>query len=152
MQFFLDSKIAVPSKSTRGSRDNGASRKYTLHSTTHLTAQKIVLTVTTNKSKLIYLICDDRLIHKEDFKQNKLVVSGSPVPLEIYCGVVIHRQGMSTSHGEAHTIIVQQVANVPYQKVADDTSIFVLLLHFCEEPPQMLIQLKQVQNLRSLVS
>ena len=41
---------------------------------------------------------------------------------------------MCTTHEEADTIIVQQVADVPSQKalvVADDTDMFVLLLHFC---------------------
>ncbi len=41
---------------------------------------------------------------------------------------------MCITQEEADTIIIQQVANVPSQKalvVADDTDVFVLLLHFC---------------------
>ena len=98
-------------------------------------SQKIILTVATNKSQLIDLICEDLRSHSGDFRHYKLVVTGrDPVPIEINCDVIIQRQDMCTTHEEADTIIVQQVADVPSQKalvVADDTDIFVLLLHFC---------------------
>ena len=42
--------------STRYGRDQGASRMYTLRSTTRLPPQKIILTVTQNKMQLIELI------------------------------------------------------------------------------------------------
>ena len=41
---------------------------------------------------------------------------------------------MSSTHEEGNTLIVQQVANVSAQTslaVADDTDVYVLLLHFC---------------------
>lgn len=72
--------------------------------------------------------------HKDDFTQHKLVLTGSdPVPVEINSGVLIKRQDMKTTQEEADTIIVQQVVEAKAKKVlvvADDTDIFVLLLHF----------------------
>lgn len=69
--------------------------------------------------------------------QHKLVVTGSdPVPVEINSGVVIKRHDMATTHEEGDTIIVQQVASVEAHRslvVADDTDIFILLLHFSYE-------------------
>lgn len=122
-------------QSTRGGREKGVSRTYTLRSITRLPQQKAVLTVTTNKAQLIDLICEDVVSHKNDFMPNKLVVTGrDPLPVEINHGVVIRRQDMRITHEEADTLIVQQVASVQSQKalvVADDTDIFVLLLHFC---------------------
>ena len=98
-------------------------------------SQKIILTATTNKSQLIDLICEDLRSHKGDLRHYKLVVTGTnPVPIEINCDVIIQRQDMYTTQEEADTIIIQQVANVPSQKalvIADDTDVFVLLLHFC---------------------
>ena len=49
-------------------------------------------------------------------------------------GVIIKCQYMETTQEEAYTMIAQQVAEVKAKKVlvvADDTDIFVLLLHFC---------------------
>ena len=48
--------------------------------------------------------------------------------------IIIHRQDMKTMQEEADTIIVQQIADVKPKKalvVANDTDVFVLLLHFC---------------------
>ena len=62
------------------------------------------------------------------------MTGSDPVPVEISSGVVIHRHDMRTAQEEADTIIVQQVAGVKSHTVlvvADDTDIFVLLLHFC---------------------
>ncbi len=70
--------------------------------------------------------------HKDYFSQHKLVLTGSDhVPVEINRGVIIKRQDMKTTQEEADTTIVQQVAEVKAKKVADDTDMFVLLLHFC---------------------
>lgn len=121
-------------ESTRHERDKGASRVYTLRNTTRLPQQKVVLTVTDNKAQLIDLIVQDLLLHKNDFTQHRLIVTGSDdVPLQLYNGTVEKRQDMATTHEEGDTIIVQQVAKVEVGKVlviADDTDIFVLLLHF----------------------
>ena len=59
----------------------------------------------------------------------KLVITGTdPVTVEINPdSVIIYHQDIHTSEEEAHTIIVQQVADVRLKKaliVADDTDIF----------------------------
>lgn len=46
-------------ESTRGERDRGASREYSLRPTTKLPPQKVLLTVSSNKKQLITLILDD---------------------------------------------------------------------------------------------
>ena len=56
------------------------------------------------------------------------------MPAEINRGVINKRQDMKTTQEEADTMIVQQVAEVKAKQVlvvADDTDIFVLLLHLC---------------------
>ena len=55
-------------EATRGGRDNGASRVYTLCCTARQPPQKVVLTVTTNKDQLIALIVEDLVSHKADFQ------------------------------------------------------------------------------------
>ena len=52
--------------------------------------------------------------------------------MEMHSGILIKRLDMRTTQEEADTIIVQQVADVQADRVlvvADDTDIFVLLLH-----------------------
>ena len=124
--------------STRHGQDQGASRMYILRSTTRLPPQKVILTVTQNKMQLIELICKDIMTHSNllIFTTQKLIITGAdPVPVEINPGsIIVHRQDMKTMHKEADTMIVQQVADVKPKKalvVADDTDVFVLLLHFC---------------------
>ena len=68
---------------------------------------------------------------------HKLVITSSNnTPVEIsYGGVVIHRKDMSTSHEEEDCIIVQQAVTVATEcqvgvsVIADDTDVFILLLH-----------------------
>ncbi len=100
--------------STRTGRDQGASRAYTLmNSTTRLPSRKVILTFTTNKTQLIDLICIDLVLHKDDLKQHKLVVTGRDlISVELDSGVLISMPDMGTTHEEADTIIVQQVASV----------------------------------------
>ena len=124
--------------STRHGQDQGASRMYTLRSTTRLPPQKVLLTVTQNIMQLIELICKDIMTHSHllIFTIKKLVITGAdPVPVEINPGsIIIHQQDMKTMQEEADTMIVQQVADVKPKKavvVADDIDVFVLLLHFC---------------------
>ena len=73
--------------------------------------------------------------HKDDISQHKHVLSGSdPMPVEINRGVIIKRQDMKTKQEETDAMVVQQVEEMKANKVlvvADDTDIFVLLLHFC---------------------
>ena len=69
-----------------------------------------MLTVTRNKLQLIGLICEHMAFHKDDFTQHSLVLTGSYlVPVEINRGVIIKRQDMKTTQGEADTMIVQHV-------------------------------------------
>ena len=88
--------------------------------------------------QLIELICKDIMTHSHllIFTTKKLVITGAgPVPVEINPGsIIIHRKDMKTMQEEADTMTVQQVADVKPKKallVADDTDVFVLLLHFC---------------------
>ena len=85
--------------------------------------------------QLIDLICEAMAFHKDDIWQHKLVLTGSdPVSVEINRGVIIKRRDMTTKQEEADTMVVQQVEEVKAKKVlvvADDTDIFVILLHFC---------------------
>ena len=72
--------------------------------------------------------------HKDDFSQHIVLTGNDPVPVVINWGIVITRQDTKTTHEETDTMIVQQVAEVKPKKVlvvADDTDIFVSLLHFC---------------------
>ncbi|KAJ8050094.1 hypothetical protein HOLleu_03162 [Holothuria leucospilota] len=66
-----------------------------------------MLTVTRNKMQLIHPICKDIVSHKEDFKQHKIVLTGSDSFLvEIDHGVIIKRQDMRATREEADTILV----------------------------------------------
>lgn len=119
--------------SARHARDQGASREYTLRPAAKLPSQKVVLTVSRNKKQLIDLIQADLMTHK-DILDGKLVMTGNdPVPIQIYKGVVTRRDDMTTTHDEADTMLIQQVASVGVANalvVADDTDVFVLLCHF----------------------
>ncbi len=57
-----------------------------------------------------------------------------PVPMEINSAILIKLLDMTTTQEEADIIIVQQVAHVQAEivlMIADDTDIFVDLIHFC---------------------
>ena len=69
---------------------------YTLRPPARLPAQKVVLTVSSNKTQLIDLILADLEAHK-DVLNGKLVVTGNdPVPIQIYQGVVSKMEGMAS--------------------------------------------------------
>ena len=111
---------------------------YILQSTKRFLPQKIILTVTQNKMQLIELSCKDIMTHSHllIFMTKKLVIRGAdPELVAINPGsIIIHRQDMKTMQEEADPMIVQQVGDVKPKKtlvVADDTDVFVLLLHFC---------------------
>ena len=67
-----------------------------------------------------------------------MVTGADPLPIEISeGGVVISRADVATSHEETNNVIVQQVlsctaenAEIKITVVADDTDVFVLLLHY----------------------
>ena len=117
-----------------------------------------MLTCTENKTQLIDLICEDIKAHSDLVTQKTLVVTGSDhVPFEISQGVTIQRHDMENMQEEADTIIVQQVADVRPKKasvIADDTDIFVLLLHFCFQgdiPPSTSVLMVSPINDREVI-
>ena len=127
---------------TRCNRTTEASRVHRLALDIPLPPQKVVLTVSENKSQLMEIICEDltrdTTFHRDYTMTYKLVITSScnNTPVEIsYGGVVIHREDMSTSHEEADCIIVQQAVTVATEcqvgvsVIADDTDVFILLPH-----------------------
>ena len=81
----------------------------------------------------------DKNFHEDNTQHHKLVLTGAdPVPIEISeGGVVISWADLATSHEKADNIIVQQVLSCAAENaeskiivVADDTDVFVLLLHY----------------------
>ena len=84
-------------------------------------------------------LVQDMKFHDNNTQHHKLVITGADlVPIEISNGgVVISRADLKTSHEEADNIIVQQVLSCAAENaeskitvVADDTDVFVLLLHY----------------------
>ncbi|KAG1683171.1 Glutamate receptor U1 [Nymphon striatum] len=139
--------LAFPKNSSLISKVNkqatGVSRAHHLQVNSKLPAQKILLTSSKNKKQLMQLIVDDfvhdKKFHEDNTQHHKLVVTGAdPVPIEISeGGVVISRADLSTSHEEADNVIIQQVLSCAAENaeskitvVADDTDVFVLLLHY----------------------
>ena len=100
-----------------------------------LQAQTVVLTVTTNKQQLVKLLVDDLIEHHDEIHSHYLYITGSDaVPIQITCGQITHRDDIATTHEETDTIIIRQVALLTEGTaivVADDTDVFLLLLHFC---------------------
>ena len=120
---------------TRKNRDIGASRVYQLTADTPLPSRETVLTVTENKVQLIQLIINDFLENPKSLHyKHKLVVTGpDPDPFEISNGIIKFRSDLRTFHEEADTILIHQVSLFGSGKVivvADDTDVFVLLVHF----------------------
>ena len=106
-----------------------------------LPTQKAMLGVTENKQQLISLICKalctDIEFHHLCTQTHKLVVTGDDdTPTEIYKGVIINRAGLKTTHEEADVIMLRQMVDAVEAEhtgifvVADDTNVFVLLLHY----------------------
>ena len=125
---------------TREARASDASRLYQLSENTPLPSQKAVLTVSANKKQLIDKICvnlaSDVAFHTQHTSIHKLVITASDnTPTEIHKGAVYLRQDMATSHEEAENITAQQAIMCAKQQpgaisvIADDTDVFVLLLH-----------------------
>ena len=84
-------------------------------------------------------LVQDTKFHEDNTRHHKLAVTGADaVPIEISeGGVVISRADLTTSHEEADNVIVQQVLSYAAENaeskitvVADDTDVFVLLLHY----------------------
>lgn len=126
-------------RKTRAGKE--ANRKHQLSLSTPLPAQKVCLSVTGNKSQLIDLFCQYLIEHKGELENyHKLVITGpDPVPQQIWNGQVQTRADLQTTHEEADVIVTQQVSYLARSGktnitvIADDTDIFVLLLHAYNE-------------------
>ena len=119
---------------TRCKRQKGASRVFSLKTSSRLPQQIIMLNVTTNKAQLISLIVAD-LRENPLVSSHRLVVTGpDPEPFECINGDIHQRSDMVNTQEEADTILVCQVHSEQdartFVVVADDTDIFLLLLHF----------------------
>ena len=114
-------------------RDTGASRVYSLSTTTQLPPREVLLSVTKNKKQLIQLIVLDLMSNKAFLDGKVIVTCASPIPVEIAPSNIIQRVDMTNTHEEADTIIIHQILKADVENVlvvADDTDLFVLLCHF----------------------
>ena len=111
-----------------------ASRGHKLQLSSPLPQQQVLLNVSENKCQLINIICQ-YFLDNPICSNKSLVVTGPDTPIEYNNGLIIHREDLKTSHEEADVIIVNQVSMLSeiglnsIGVVADDTDIFVLLLH-----------------------
>ena len=105
-----------------------------------LPSRESILTVSEDKKQLIKHICES-LSHDQHFHEinkywGRLFVTGQEMPpVETSNGIVSIRKDMSISHEEGDTMIIQQTliaaqSNEGVSIIADDTYVFVLLLHF----------------------
>ena len=120
-------------ESTRSQRDTGASRVYSLNTTTLLPPREVTLSVTKNKKQLIQLIVLDLMSNKAMIDGKVIVTGASPIPVEITSSSITQRVDMRNTHEEADTIIIHQIITADVNNalvIADDTDIFVLLCHF----------------------
>ena len=110
---------------TRLSR--GAGMVYQLTPLHQSLTRKQCVTVTSNKKQLIKLICKDLQSDKNFIKshtqKHTLLITGQKKTIEINKGIAIERRDLYTSHEEAS----KRESGVAV--VADDTDVFVLLLH-----------------------
>ena len=131
---------------TRGARGGKhATRRHHLNESSPLPPQKVVLTVNENKIQLVDIICNylvENCLASGEPVQHKIIVSGrDPVPIELICGHQFHRPDLRTTHEEADVTMVYQMLYIAknqdavqtIQVICDDTDVFVLLMHFCEQ-------------------
>ncbi len=119
---------------TRWVREKGASCVFQLKFTSCLPQQTLMLSVTANKIQLINLLVHDLKL-KATGLDNKLVVTApDPTPFECSDGLTVERPDIFNTQEEADTIIVCQVNSQQNGQtvvvVADDTDMFLLLVHF----------------------
>lgn len=95
------------------SRDIGASRVYDLTPTTKIPPQKVLQTVSPNKATLVDLLYEDLINHKEEFQENRLIITGSHrTPDELYYkGLETQRRDLETRPEEADTPIPHQLSS-----------------------------------------
>ena len=90
-----------------------------------------------NKRQVICLICQFIFDHKDEMtSEYKLVITGTdPIPIEMTAGNIRERTDIQTTHEEADVIVPRRVVYLAESGknnvtvLADDTDIFVLLLH-----------------------
>lgn len=98
-----------------------------------LPPQKIGLTVIYNKMQLITLIVESLLENYEQLSRtgHKLVVTGEdPTPLEVYKGVVVHREDLRNIQEETDVIMIHQLLRIANENRAD-TDITVIADDTC---------------------
>ena len=123
--------------SARKSRGPGGCKVFQLSANSPLPPQKQVLTVSENKKKLIQIIVETLIVEAVVPGRSRLIITGQEdTPVEIAPdGVVIRREDLKTIHEEADTIIVAQaiyaakIEGKHVVLVADDTDVYILLLH-----------------------
>ena len=134
---YYQTSIKNATRTVRAGRE--ASRKHKLELKMPLPAQKIVLTVTENKTHMIKIICSYIIDHPELLSEtrSRLIVTGpDPTPFEVSGGKVRRRHHLRTTHKEADVVMVQQMVHIAsagatsIRVISDDTDVFVLLLHF----------------------
>ena len=134
---YYDNSIKENTRASRAGQH--ASREHQLSMQTPLPPQKVCLTVTRNKVQLIKLVCDYFTQKKHLLPRNgkSLVITGPDlIPIQISAAAEVERIDLRTTHEEADVIIVQQVVHLACSRItsirviADDTDVFVLLLHF----------------------
>ena len=129
--------------STKGSyrkaRGSEGCPVYQLSASSPLPPRKQVLNNAINKKQLIQIIVDYFKADQTVLQgcKSKLIITGQDdTPIEISsCGTIIRREDLNTKHEEADVIVVAHAiyaAEVESKKVfvvADDTDIYVLVLH-----------------------
>ena len=101
-----------------------------LTTTTILSSQKVVLTVTENKKQLINIIYEE-LQNDKDFidsfsHEHTLLITREGDPVEITMGQVILRPDIFTSHEETDNIIIQQTF-MAVEQGAECSSVMALM-------------------------
>ena len=125
---YFEYSIKSVTRSTRSGQH--ASRRHRLSLSSPLPPQKVILTVTENKSQLLDLLCVE-LVNKgrQEGLKHKLVVTGSdPLPIEITKEKTGKRFDSLMHHEEADVIMVQQMVKLTYSEAK---VIFAELGHTC---------------------
>ena len=134
MTLYCRYKSGSTKEMTRWQREKGASRVFRLQATSRLPQQTLMLSCTANKVQLINILIND-LKQNPVNMEHKLIVTGpDPTPFECVGGEIIHRPDLHNTQEEADTIMVCQVNSQQDRGkavvVADDTDVFLLLVHF----------------------
>ena len=91
---------------------------------------------------MVCIIISKQTQHSGEPVRHKLVVSGrEPIPIELFCGHQSNRADLRTTHEEADVTMVHQVLHIAQNQegvhdiivICDDTDVFILLMHFCNQ-------------------